>query len=422
MRLRTLPLLGLSRNVRNLGWVSFFNDVSSEMIYPLLPLFLTQVLGTGIVFVGLIEGIAESISSFLKLFSGWFSDRFQKRKGIILLGYSLASVTRPLMALVTSGFHVLLLRSVDRVGKGIRSSPRDALLSQSCRPDERGKAFGFQRAMDHAGAMAGPLLASLLLFALPYPVETLHATSVLHATSPLRIVFFLALIPACLCIWTLIRGVNDLPSSGSITRSPLTLHWKGWNKRFKYFLLIITLFTLGNSSDAFILLRAKDLGVSTALIPILWFFLHLSKTVFSVPGGTISDRIGRRSIIILGWTIYGLVYLGFAFASKAYHVWVLFFIYGIFFGLAEGTERAWVADLVEESKRGTAYGVYYFFIGIATLPASLIMGLIWKTLGVAWAFAFGAAMALIAALLAVILMGQKKTLEQWNDGNWKQIT
>lgn len=398
MKLGTLfrlpsSVLGLSRNVRNLGWVSFFNDVSSEMIYPLLPLFLTQVLGAGVVFVGVIEGIAESISSFLKLFSGWFSDRFQKRKGAILVGYSLASITRPFMALVTSSLQVLFLRSMDRVGKGIRSSPRDALLSQSCKDGERGKAFGFQRAMDHAGAMAGPLIASLLLVTL---------------TKNLRVIFFLAFIPACFCLWILFRGVTDVPGNRPSTSSPFRLHWKGWNKKFKYFLLIITLFTLGNSSDAFLLLRAKDLGIDTVAIPILWFVLHLSKTIFSIPGGMLSDRMGRRGIIILGWTIYGLVYLGFAIASKAYHIWILFFIYGIFFGLAEGTERAWVADLVEESKRGTAYGAYYFFIGIATLPASLLMGIIWKTLGVPWAFSFGAAMALIAALLALILMGPKE--------------
>jgi len=391
MQLR--KVLGLSRNVRNLGWVSLLNDVSSEMIYPLLPLFLTQVLGAGVIFIGLIEGIAESISSFLKLLSGWFSDRFQKRKQIILLGYSLASITRPLMALATSSLQVLFLRSADRVGKGIRSSPRDALLSQSCSPDERGKAFGFQRAMDHAGAMTGPLIASLLL---------------LTTTQDLRIIFFLAFIPACLCVWVLFRGVTDIPGLRTSAPSPFKLHWKGWDKRFKYFLLIVTLFTLGNSSDAFLLLRANDLGVPNSAIPILWFFLHLSKTIFSIPGGILSDRLGRRGIIILGWLVYSFVYVGFALASEAYHIWLLFFGYGLFFGLAEGTERAWVADLVEESKRGTAYGAYYFFIGIATLPSSVVMGLIWKILGPVWAFSFGAALALIAALLAIILMGRKE--------------
>ena len=383
------PFLGLSKNVKNLGWVSFFNDVSSEMIYPLLPLFLTQVLGAGVLFVGLIEGIAESISSFLKLFSGWLSDRFQKRKGIILFGYSLASITRPIMGLVTSGLHVLFLRFFDRVGKGVRTSPRDALLSQSCSEAERGKAFGFQRTMDHAGAMAGPLIASFLMAVL---------------TKNLRVIFYLSAIPAFFCLLILFRGVADATRNRISAPPALKLHWSTWDKKFRYFLFIITLFTLGNSSDAFLLLRAKDLGLDIVSIPILWFVLHLSKTIFSLPGGSLSDRIGRRTVMILSWTVYGLVYLGFAFASKTYHIWLLFFVYGLFFGLSEGTERAWVADLVEESKRGMAYGVYNFFIGIATLPASLLMGLLWKTMGVQWAFAFGAIMALIAALLALILM------------------
>jgi len=390
--------LGLSKNVRNLGWVSFFNDVSSEMIYPLLPLFLTQVLGAGVLFVGLIEGIAESVSSFLKLFSGWLSDRFQKRKGIIFFGYSLASITRPMMGWAASSAHVLFLRFFDRVGKGVRASPRDALISQSRNEEDRGKAFGFQRMMDHAGAMAGPLIASLLMVVL---------------TKDLRVIFYLSAIPAFLCLWVLFRGVTDVTQNRMSTSPTLRLHWNIWDKKFKYFLLIITLFTLGNSSDAFLLLLAKDLGLDIVLIPILWFFLHLSKTIFSIPGGSLSDRIGRRKVMILAWTVYGLVYLGFAFASKVYHIWFLFFIYGLFFGLSEGTERAWVADLVEESKRGTAYGVYNFFIGMATLPASLLMGLIWKTVGTKWAFSFGAGMALIAALLAIILMGESQTKEKF---------
>ena len=387
--------LGLSKNVRSLGWVSLFNDISSEMIYPLLPLFLTQVLGAGVIFVGLIEGIAESVSSFLKLFSGWVSDRFQKRKGLIFFGYAVASITRPFIGLATSALHVLFLRFFDRIGKGVRSSPRDAFLSQSCHENERGKAFGFQRAMDHAGAMAGPLVATFLMTTF---------------TQDLRTIFILSFIPACLCLWILFRGVTDIPGTQTVDRSPLKLDWKSWDKKFKYFLLIIILFTLGNSSDAFLLLRARDLGVGMALIPILWFFFHLSKSAFSIPGGSLSDRIGRRKVMILAWAVYGLVYLGFAFASQAFHIWLLFIVYGFYYGLAEGTERAWVADLVEESKRGTAYGAYHFCIGMAALPASLLMGLIWKAVGVKWAFSFGAALALIAALLAILLLGdQEKT-------------
>lgn len=387
------PFFGLSKNVRSLGWVSLFNDISSEMIYPLLPLFLNTVLGAGVVFIGLIEGIAESVSSFLKLFSGWLSDRFQKRKGIILFGYSLASVTRPFIGLASSSFHVLFLRFFDRIGKGMRASPRDALLSQSCSENERGKAFGFQRAMDHAGAMVGPLIASLLMASL---------------TKNLRVIFILSFIPALFCLLILYRGVTDIKGEQRLSSPPPRLQWRNWNRKFKSFLLIITLFTLGNSSDAFLLLRAKDLGIDIVSIPIIWFLFHLSKTVFSIPGGTLSDRIGRRKVMILAWTIYSLVYLGFAFASKAHHIWLLFLLYGVFYGLSEGTEKAWVADLVEESKRGTAYGVYHFSIGMTALPASLLMGFIWKAIGVQWAFSFGAIMAFIAMLSAIILMGEQK--------------
>ncbi len=390
MKLKAIT--GLSKNVRNLGWVSLFNDASSEMIYPLLPLFLTQVLGAGVVFVGLIEGIAESVSSFLKLVSGWLSDRFGKRKEMIVFGYSLPAITRPLIALATAPFHILLLRFFDRVGKGMRTSPRDALLSKSCGETERGKAFGFQRAMDHAGAIIGPLVASLLL-----------AT----VTTNLRTIFLLAFLPSLATVWILLRGVADVKDNGSTPSvgSPPKLQWKGWSRKFKFFLVIVTLFTLGNSSDAFLLLRAKDVGIDPVAIPILWVALHVSKMIFSVPGGSLSDRMGRRGIMITAWTVYGLVYMGFAFASKPYHIWLLFFIYGLFFGLSEGTERAWVADLVEESKRGMAYGVYHFFIGISALPASLLMGFLWKTAGVKWAFGLGAFLALIAAFLALILMG-----------------
>lgn len=392
------PFWGLSKNVRNLGWVSLFNDVASEMIYPLLPLFLSTVLGAGVVFIGVIEGIAESISSFLKLFSGWVSDRFRKRKGLILFGYALASVTRPFIGIATSPYHVLVLRFFDRIGKGVRSSPRDALLSQSCGQEERGKAFGFQRAMDHAGAMTGPLVASLLMAVL---------------TKDLRTIFLLAFIPSLFCLWILWRGVSDVPPTEAFdradrrknpTEAPPRLNWKQWDKGFKSFLLVITLFTLGNSSDAFLLLRAQAVGLDVISIPVLWFLFHLSKTIFSVPGGALSDRIGRKRVMILAWAVYGFVYLGFAFASKGYQVWLLFVVYGLFYGLSEGTEKAWVSDLVDASKRGTAYGAYHFCIGIAALPASLLMGLIWKTGGPQWAFSFGAAMALIAAFLTLLLM------------------
>lgn len=381
--------LGLSKNVRNLGWVSLFNDISSEMIYPLLPLFLSTILGAGVVFIGLIEGIAESVSSFVKLFSGWLSDRVRKRKGLIFWGYLLASLSRPIIGLATSPSQVLVLRFFDRVGKGIRTSPRDALLSQSSREEERGKAFGFQRAMDHTGAMTGPLLASLLMMTL---------------TKDLRIIFLLAFIPALVCLLIFWRGVTEPSREEKTNTLPPRLYWKGWDRRFKRFLVIIFLFTLGNSSDAFLLLRAQDMGWTLGSIPLLWFVFHLSKTIFSIPGSSLSDRIGRKKVMIIAWVLYSGIYLGFAFATGPIHLWILFITYGLFYGLSEGTERAWVSDLVEEEKRAMAYGAYHFCIGMASFPASLLMGLIWKTFGVKWAFSFGALMAWVAAFLAFSLM------------------
>lgn len=385
-------LLGLSKNIQNLGWVSLFNDISSEMVYPLLPLFLSTILGAGVVFIGLIEGIAESISSFVKLFSGWFSDRVQNRKWLIFVGYLLASITRPMIGLSTSPSQVLFLRFFDRIGKGIRTSPRDALLSQSSREEDRGKAFGFQRAMDHTGAMVGPLLASLLMFTL---------------TKDLRTIFLLSFIPALICLTIFWRGVTEPLKEKKTGALPPKLHWKGWDRKFKLFLIVITLFTLGNSSDAFLLLRAQGFGLTLGTIPLLWFVFHLSKTIFSIPGATLSDRIGRKKVLIIAWFLYGLIYLGFAFATKPLHLWTLFITYGLYYGLSEGTERAWVSDLVEEEKRGMAYGAYHFCIGMATLPASLLMGLIWKTMGEKWAFSFGALIGLIAASLNLLLIKNK---------------
>jgi MFS family permease len=379
---------GLTRNIIALGIVSFLTDVSSEMIYPLLPIFLTTVLGSSLTFVGLIEGIAESTASLLKFFSGWLSDRWGKRKLLTLWGYSLSSLTRPLIALSTASWQVLLIRFTDRVGKGIRTSPRDALIADSVPLDCRGKAFGFHRSLDHLGAVVGPLLASLFLI----------------QGASFRLVFFLAFIPAVTSVLVLAVLVkekkgNDDPSL------PITDHRsQGVNKKFVYFLVIIALFSLGNSSDAFLILRAKECGISLTLIPILWVFLHVIKTLSSFPGGIFSDRFGRGKVIIMGWLIYALVYLGMGRASTPQAIWLLFGIYGFYFGLTEGVEKALVADLVKGETRGTAYGIYNAVIGISALPASLLMGWLWQDFGAQVAFSFGGGLAMFAAVLLFILM------------------
>jgi len=395
-------IFGLSRNIFSLGLVSFFTDISSEMIYPLLPIFLTSVLGMGTTFVGLVEGVAEATASLLKLLSGWLSDRWGKRKSLVVFGYTLSTLIRPLVAAATAGWHVLLIRFLDRVGKGIRTSPRDALIADSSTEGEQGKAFGFQRAMDHAGAVMGPLLAFFLLT---------------FITQQYRLIFWLAFLPGLAALLTLIRGVSEKksrppgPPSGKVH-----LTFRPFDRRFKVFLLIVILFTLGNSSDAFLLLKAKDAGIPVSLIPILWMVLHISKSLSATPGGILSDRLGRRDVIIAGWLLYSAVYWGFAWAETPGMIWLLFAIYGLFYGLTEGGERALVADLVQPHLRGTAYGLYNFSIGISTLPASLLMGLLWEKVSPKLAFGFGATLALVAAILLWLALGSVKNSENLVQG------
>ncbi len=371
---------GITRNVLALGAVSLLTDVSTEMFYPVLPLFLTSVLGAGVEFVGLIEGIAESTASLLKLFSGWFSDRLRRRKALVLVGYSLSALTRPIFAISTSAWHVLGARFVDRVGKGIRTSPRDALIADSTPEGSMGKAFGLHRAMDHTGAVIGPLLAFLILSLRP---------------EEYRLLFWYAALPAVLSVLVLVLFVSErTPSEGR----KISLSFEPLGPKFKLYLLIVAIFTLGNSSDAFLLLRARHVGVPATSIPLLWVALHIAKTLTSVPGGAWSDRVGRRQVIVTGWAIYALVYLGFGLASQPWHIWALMVVYGFYYGFTEGTEKALVADLVPQELRGTAYGAFNFTIGVTALPASVAMGLLWRWVGPAGAFGFGAALAGIASV------------------------
>jgi MFS family permease len=375
------PTLG--RNVMALSAVSFLTDVSSEMIYPLLPVFLTAVLGANASFIGAIEGAAETTAALLKLASGWWSDRVRKRKPLVVLGYGIASLMRPLVAIASSASQVLVIRVADRVGKGIRNAPRDALIAESVHPSIRGLAFGFHRAADHAGGVLGPLIA--------FAVLTYH-------WAPIRTVFWLAAIPGALSFIVLVAFVRDIPRSPAAPAGPgpdLTLPL---GTRFWRVLGVIFLFTLGNSTDAFLLLRANQLGVAVALAPVLWAALHVVKSVASTPGGALSDRIGRRPTLIMGWTLYAAVYFGFARATETWQAWALFLTYGVFFGLTEGSERALVADLVIPERRGTAFGWYNLAIGLGALPASLLFGWVWDHAGAPAAFVLGATLALAAAL------------------------
>src|SRR5689334_20509659 len=389
------PTLG--RNVYALAVVSFFTDVSSEMIYPLLPIFLTSVLGASASFIGAIEGAAESTAALLKLASGWWSDRVRKRKPLVVAGYVIASAMRPLVAIAQSAAQVLVIRVSDRIGKGIRNSPRDALIADSVDPSIRGKAFGFHRAADNFGGVLGPLIAFGVL-------NWWHV--------PLRTVFWLAAIPGAIAVLAAIFGVREIPRDAASTvqeksaRPTPTLH-EPLGNRFWAVLAIIFVFTLGNSTDAFLLLRAKQLGVPVALAPILWAVLHVVKTASGVPGGSLSDRIGRKPTLAAGWLLYALVYFAFAGASATWHAWALFAVYGIFFGLTEGAERALVADIVPVDRRGVAYGWYYLAIGVGAFPASLIFGALWDARGSAVAFILGAALALAAAIGIMLVPVQR---------------
>ncbi|MBA3560375.1 MAG: MFS transporter [Gemmatimonadaceae bacterium] len=376
------PHSPLPKNVRSLAAVSFFTDVSSEMIYPLLPAFLSTVIGASASLVGAIEGAAESTAALLKLGSGWWSDRVRRRKPLVVAGYALASVARPLVAIAQTAGQVLAIRLTDRVGKGIRTSPRDALIADSVHPDARGRAFGFHRAADHAGAVVGPLIAFALLK---------------WSDTSMRSVFALAAIPALLAVVVVIFAVREVPRENAVHADAADLS-QPMGRRFWAFLTVVLVFTLGNSTDAFLLLRAADLGVPVALAPILWAMLHVVKSVSSTPGGALSDRLGRKPLIVAGWLLYAAVYFAFARASASWHAWALFATYGIYFGLTEGVEKALVADLVPAARRGAAFGWYNLAIGLGALPASLIFGAIWDRAGAPAAFTFGAFMALIAAI------------------------
>lgn len=396
---------GISRNVVAMGLTSFLTDFSTELYYPMLPIFLRTVLDAGARFIGIIEGVAETTASLLKIISGWLSDKLNRRKALVVGGYGLSGLTRPLIAISAASWHILGARFLDRVGKGLRTSARDALIADSTHKDYRGKAFGFHRAMDHAGAVVGPLVAFVLMAILLHGFgsfgdfrNNLLNEEVQPTERDFRIIFWLASIPAILSVLVLVFFVKEIRRAGEPTKlTGLTL--KPFDRYFKRFLPILILFTLGNSSDAFLIMRAKDLGVATVLIFILWVVLHIVKMLSSMPGGAWSDKVGRRRAIVTGWTVYSMVYLGFAFASHQWHIWALFALYGIYFGLTEGTEKAFVADLVPSELRATAYGIYNFAIGISAFPASSIMGVLWQAFNPTIAFIFGAALSLIAMIL-----------------------
>jgi MFS family permease len=393
--LRTLP-----RNVWAVSLTSFFMDVSSEMVINILPLFLSNVLGVKTNIIGLIEGVAEATASLLKVFSGWLSDRLQARKWLAVAGYGLSSLVKPLFYFANSWGMVAGVRWADRVGKGIRTAPRDALVADSIDERHRGLAFGFHRAADTLGAVLGLLIALGVVW-----MAQAGSTELNRAT--FQTVVLISLAPAFLAVLSLALGAKDVPVTGMQERPRIS--FRGLGKRFAMFMLIVGIFDLGNSSDAFLVLRAQERGLSVIGVLGMLVTFNLVYTLVSTPAGSLSDRIGRRRVIVGGWLVYAAIYLGFALAGAGWHVWVLYAIYGIYYGLAYGTTKAMVADVVPEELRGTAYGTYNAILGILDFPASLIAGLLWQGAG-AWEgfgpsapFFFGGALALIAAVLMALV-------------------
>jgi MFS family permease len=422
-----------------LGIVSLFTDAASEMIYPLVPVYIAA-LGSGAILLGVIEGVAETTASMLKLVSGIISDKIGKRKLLVLTGYSISSLVRPLTGIVSSAWEIIIIRMFDRVGKGIRTAPRDALIASSVDESIRGKSYGFHRAMDHTGAVIGPLLAiiTLLILFIGFGMK--------DSLLALRWTFILAIIPGILAVLTIVLFVKEsAPKNGNGTIFTFSL--KSFDKNFRKYLLIMILFTLGNSSDAFLLFRVQEaihksgavvnlvnsitplhnmvsnFGDETAqskvinilFLPLVWAFFHIIKVIFSTPLGTLSDKIGRKIVINIGWGIYAFVYISFAlliFFSPDLQIiatFILFAVYALFYAFTEGAEKAFVADLVSDENRGTAFGLFNFSIGLGALPASIIFGFLYSYFdkiipgfGGTVAFGFGGTIAIISMILLAI--------------------
>jgi MFS family permease len=441
--LRADPLIRFNKRIPGvvimLGIVSLFTDVATEMIYPLIPVYVAA-LGSGAILLGVIEGVAETTASLLKLISGIISDKIGKRKLLVFIGYTISSLVRPLTGMVTAAWEIVIIRMFDRVGKGIRTAPRDALIASSVDENMRGRSYGFERAMDHVGAVIGPVLAIITLLILFIGFDMKDSLSALRWT------FILAIIPGILAVLTILLFVKEAASTRQIGKS-FKLSFKSFDNNFRNYLLVMILFTLGNSSDAFLLFRVEEaiqrsgavvnvvnnihplqvmlsaFGDETArsnvinilFLPLVWAFFHIIKAVFSTPLGTLSDRIGRKIVINAGWAIYAFVYISFAlivFLSPELQViatFVLFAVYALFYAFTEGTEKAFIADMVSDEKRGTAFGLFNFSIGLGALPASIIFGFLYSYFdkiipgyGGTVAFGFGGTIAIISMILLAI--------------------
>ncbi|MBI4284280.1 MAG: MFS transporter [Chloroflexi bacterium] len=394
---------GLSPNVFFLGIVSLLTDISSEMIFTLVPLFLANVIKAPFAIIGLIGGLSDSVDAVFRIFSGWFSDRIGKYKAITVWGYSVSTVVKPLMYIALNWGAVLAIRFGDRVGKGLRSSSRDALLSHSIDKSQRGKGFGIHRAMDTLGAVIGLTLAAVIIY-------SVQGGGLSLGLKTYQWLVLMGTIPAVVAVIVLAIAVHERKRpAGEVVKQAVRLKWSdGFDARFKIFLAIVGLFSLGKSSDFFVILRAQNLAVPLIEEVLMLVFFNIIYAIVALPAGVLSDKIGRRRVMVLGWTIYVLIYLGFALAVNNIQVWLLFAGYGIYNGMVEGVGRAFVADLVVPEKRGTAYGLYHGVVSLTLLPASLIAGWLWQAVAPAAPFFYGAALAFLAILGMLIFIREPK--------------
>jgi len=380
----------IPRNVVWLGFVSLFNDLASEMIYPLIPLFLTSVLGAPMAVIGLIEGVAEATASLLKVFSGWFSDLVQRRKPLTVFGYSFSTISKLILATAHIWPTVFFARFIDRFGKGIRVAARDALIADSTEAGSRGAVFGFHRSMDTLGAVGGPLIAVglMALFANNY-----------------RLIFLISFIPALIGVLILQFFVTEVIKPKPVEK--IKIAWDGFGPKYNLFLLVSVVFSLGNSSDVFLILRSKDLGLSVMMVMLAYVVYNVFYAAFSYPAGILADKIGFKKVLLMGFLIFALVYYGFASTNNPHMVWLLFAVYGFYIAFTEGVSKAYIANLAPKEKVGTAIGLYYTVTGVSILFASLIAGGLWSVFGPSATFYFGAIMALLASGLFVVLSFKK---------------
>ncbi len=404
--------LGLSKNVFWMGVVSFLNDLSSDMIFPFIPIFLTSILGASLTFVGLVEGIADATASLLKIPSGWISDRMKRRKPFAVFGYSLSAISKPLLALASLPWHVLGVRFLDRVGKGTRESPRDALISFSTPRSLLGRAFGFHRAMDTLGAATGPLLAALIL---PFINENY------------RVLFFLSFIASFFAVLVLVLFVREVRLDGSDSGTPETVKpliqdvrpplevkpqpavsqgWRNLGAPFFLFLMVATIASLGKASEAFLILRAREIGLAIALIPIAYFAYSITAALLGTPLGMVADRVGKRNTFVAGLVVFAISYIGFSLTSSLKAFWFLLILYGLYSALTDGVGRAVVAGLVAPEVRATAFGIYNATTGLALLPASFVFGYFSQQFGSHVAFLYGAGLSLVAVFLFFICLSR----------------